>query len=704
MKLQNISILKPILYTFITAISIQAQSIYAGAENICEPNLHLDDRDLNGCSNLPVLYPSNDSQTNTALLLSDLGLAEIEPMPIDQNLWDATFGYVPFDAANVSLATKNKIQNQRNELTVKDEIIFDERCYSFNSGNYAFINQVKTHKLIPANEKLVLINERKKMNQCDNKIALISIDPNWSTTTRQYASYLNASILFYNANYSSSTKIFTVLTSVEDAWLKETAQYMLIRTTLNSAYATGVDQYGDVYLDNINQNLLKQFLGHITNYLNAYPNGRYVASARGFLRRGFWLSKRQDLLVNEIVWQIQNPKSKFYNLDMGQLPAEIDRRIFSSNSFELKNLKDPFFLTIYNLMNMRDYKTEHYQPITWSQLNAQKDFFKTQPELFNYLRAIHLFFIQNRPQDALNYLPKSNTKNSNYLQLSQTFLKGQILEKLGQNQTAEEYWTNQLAQARTLYQKGLFETALSKHLNIKQDYSAFIGKQAKISQPNLQRQFITQQANIDSLDKIIQSNQSTVDQKQAAIHTLLSKSLVHQRFDLFQQKYSYLPKNASEYKGYSSAKEHLKNKPVFASFIWNGSKITAQLKCDNLLTLTQQLSKLPNDPLLNICLGEFMRSEQGYSLQQLSYDEQQKPTISGKIFARGEIYKDIIKSSRKDDLHAYALYRAIQCYAPSGINDCGGTEVAKNTRKQWYDQIKRDYPTSAWAKSLKYYW
>ena len=72
----------------------------------------------------------------------------------------------------------------------------------------------------------------------------------------------------------------------------------------------------------------------------------------------------------------------------------------------------------------------------------------------------------------------------NYLQLSQTFLKGQILEKLGQNQTAEEYWTNQLAQAHTLYQKALFETALSKHLNIKQDYSAFIGKQAKISQPN----------------------------------------------------------------------------------------------------------------------------------------------------------------------------------------------------------------------------
>jgi hypothetical protein len=111
------------------------------------------------------------------------------------------------------------------------------------------------------------------MNQCGDKIALIAVDPNWSVTTRQYASYLNASILFYNANYSAATKIYTVLSTVEDTWLKETALYMLIRTSLNSAYTTGVDQYGDVYLDNINQNLLKQFLDHITVYLKAYPNG-----------------------------------------------------------------------------------------------------------------------------------------------------------------------------------------------------------------------------------------------------------------------------------------------------------------------------------------------------------------------------------------------------------------------------------------------
>ena len=704
MKLQNKFIFKSIVYSSLSLVIYYSPITYAGVEQFCEPNLAINDKNLNGCSNLPVLYPANDSQTNMTLLLSDLGLATIKPLTADGNLWDANYGTVPFDAANISALTENRILNQREKLSKKDEIIFDERCYSFNSGNAAFISQVKINKNIPANEKQLLINERQKMNQCGDKIALIAVDPNWSVTTRQYASYLNASILFYNANYSAATKIYTVLSTVEDTWLKETALYMLIRTSLNSAYTTGVDQYGDVYLDNINQNLLKQFLDHITVYLKAYPNGQYVASARGFMRRGLWLSKRQDLLVNEIVWQIHNPKSKFYNLEMSQLPAEIDRRVFNSQYFNVKNLKDPFFLATYDLMYMRMPASDPYRPITWAQLAAQKEFFKAQPELFQYLQAVHLLFVQNKPQEALSYLPKDNIKNNNYLQLSQSFLKGQILEKTGQKQLAEHYWNQQFAQAKDSYQKGLFETALSNHLAARQDYSAFIGKKAKMSQLNLQRNFITQVANADSLQKIIQSNDSTLDQKQAATYTLLSKSLVHQNFDLFKQSFAFMPKNAVQYKGYNSDNEQLKNKPDFSNFICNGANITPQLKCSNLETLVNQLAQTPKDSLLNVCLGEYFRSEQGYSVQQLGYAEQQQSSFSGKIFARGQVYKDILKSSSKDDLHAYALYRSIQCYAPSGINDCGDAEVSKPVRKQWYDQIKRDYPNSTWAKSLKYYW
>ncbi|ENU27343.1 tetratricopeptide repeat protein [Acinetobacter modestus] len=703
MKLQNKFIFKSIVYSSLSFVIYYSPITYAGVEQFCEPNLAINDKNLNGCSNLPVLYPANDSQTNMTLLLSDLGLATIKPMTADPNLWDAVYGMVPFDAANLSSLTQNKMPNQR-KLLERNDTVFDERCTSFDSGNQAFNTQVQNNKAIPNLEKQILISERKKMNQCGDKIELIAINPNWSITTRQYASYLNASILFYNSNYSAANKIYTVLTTVEDTWLKETSQYMLIRTSLNSAYATGVDKYGDVYLDNINQNLLKQFLDNINAYLKAYPDGQYVASARGFMRRGFWLSKRQDLLVNEIVWQLKNPTSKFYNLEMSELPAEIDRRVFDSSAFNVNNLKDPFFLAVYDLMHMRESSSDNYRPISWTQLNTQKELFKTQPELFQYLQAAHLFFVQNKAQEAQNYLPKANAKNSSYLQLSQTFLRGQILEKIGQPQNAEEYWRQQLAQAKDSYQRGLFETALSNHLAIKQDYSAFIGKKAQITQPNLQRNFITQIADTNSLQKLIQSEQSNIDQKQAAIYTLLSKSLVHQQFELFKQSYAFMPKNAMQYKGYNSDNEQLKNKPDFSNFIWNGANITPQLKCSNLETLVNQLAQTPKDPLLNVCLGEYFRSEQGYSLQQLSYNEKQTSNFSGKIFARGQIYQDLIKSSSKSDLQAYALYRAIQCYAPSGINDCGGNEVNKTVRKQWFDQIKTDYPNTSWAKSLKYYW
>lgn len=226
MKLQNKFIIKSIVYSSLSLVIYYSPITYAGVEQFCEPNLAINDKNLNGCSNLPVLYPANDSQTNMTLLLSDLGRATIKPMTADANLWDAVYGTVPFDAANLSSLTQNKLPNQRKRLE-RNDTVFDERCTSFDSGNQTFNTQVQNNKAIPNLEKQILISERKKMNQCGDKIELIAINPNWSITTRQYASYLNAGILFYNSNYSAATKIYTVLTNVEDTWLKETSQYML---------------------------------------------------------------------------------------------------------------------------------------------------------------------------------------------------------------------------------------------------------------------------------------------------------------------------------------------------------------------------------------------------------------------------------------------------------------------------------------------
>lgn len=43
---------------------------------------------------------------------------------------------------------------------------------------------------------------------------------------------------------------------------------------------------------------------------------------------------------------------------------------------------------------MRTTSADEDQPLTWTQLNAQKEFFKNNPELFKYLQAAQLFYVQ----------------------------------------------------------------------------------------------------------------------------------------------------------------------------------------------------------------------------------------------------------------------------------------------------------------------
>ena len=693
---------KSLFYTLIPSLFIFTQQSHAGSDEYCAPNFNLDGSDYNACSNLPVLIPGNDNRTNMTLLLSNLGLAQIKTLKPDLNLWSAQYGSVPFDVTSLPTVTENKINNKRQPFKLnQDQVSYEERCISLQQGKQTFIDQVKANKSIPTTEKQLLIDARSKLIDCEKTTALIAVNPNWSATTRQYASYLNGSILFYNANFSAASKIYIALSQVEDPWLKETAQYMLIRTELNTAFASAQDQYGDINPEKIDHVSVKNFFNNITEYLKLYPQGQYVASARGLMRRGLWLTDRQDLLINEIVWQINHPQSPLYNLEMNQLPAELDRRVFRSEKFTPKLLNEPFFLTTYNLMQMRKTGDEKYKPITWAQLNNQKAFFKTQPELFKYLQAAHLFYVQGKNQEALSYLPKANSQTNNALQLSQQFLIGQILEKQNKVQ-AQQHWLQLHQHANDGNAKALFETALANHFNQSQNTQAFIGKNAQISQAILQKNFISNFANEAALQTIIQSSTSTQNQKNTAIYTILSKSLDAQNFVLFNQNVQYLPKNTAQYKSYES-NDALKEQPPFADFIWQGSNITPQLKCPDLITLSKQLAQSPKNALLNVCLGEYMRHSR-YGDYYYSWHNDEQNQFKGTPFARGTVYKKIIKNEPNGDLKAYALYRSVMCYSPNGTNDCGDIEVSKNTRKQWFDQLKRDYPNSNWAKSLKYYW
>ena len=77
----------------------------------------------------------------------------------------------------------------------------------------------------------------------------------------------------------------------------------------------------------------------------------------------------------------------------------------------------------------------------------------------------------------------------------------------------------------------------------------------------------------------------------------------------------------------------------------------------------------------------------------------------GRFLPRQGIYQTIIADAAAPaDERAYALFRAVNCYAPAGYNDCGGDDVPVATRKAWFNQLKSRYPNSTWARQLRYYW
>jgi hypothetical protein len=150
------------------------------------------------------------------------------------------------------------------------------------------------------------------------------------------------------------------------------------------------------------------------------------------------------------------------------------------------------------------------------------------------------------------------------------------------------------------------------------------------------------------------------------------------------------------------------NEPDPTLFDWPGH--AQGYVCEDLRKLAKALAAAPRSPHNLLCLGDFVRSKMLDANQLNSSAAPDElggaPTqFPGQTFARLEAYKLIIadpKAPAGD--RAYALYRAINCYAPSGNNECDGKTVPQSERARWFHTLKSDYAGSEWASGLKYYW
>ncbi len=739
-------LLLAIFTTALTGFSIPAK---AGGGDYCGSNFSLDNRLYNECKiNFPTLDTGNDTQTNLYLLIADKGLINFDISSAPDLDFYSEYDF-PLNLSTLKQGAVNKKENPNQRiLELSETSNYAEYCNSFYTGEEALEEALKLDTKLTSKERLQLIQFRQAIHsECNDSFSRdtpsLESQPSaestsafplkWSVNAQPYADYIMATQLFYlgkKSDFDSAHNLYSALIDLETAnnaglaWLVDTCNYMLIRTGINRIYQDGMGEY-TYKSENVDPRLFDITQQAIDTYLSRFKNGRYIASARGLQRRLYWLSEQQEKLIAEIEWQINHPNSPLFNLDSRLLPEEIERKVFFANYDELVDINkfnDPILLTSFALYRLRPANTNNAdEPLTLLELKHLKPKFKERMDLYQYLMATYYLVQQNNPKQALEYLPTAApTGKMSYSEFSQYALKARALQQIGNLNEASALWYHLNQLPKQPFQNMLTELALALQADRTNDYSKLFGKNATVQSQPLKMRVIKYSADPALLKQIANDHPATDEIGAEARYALLAKSLLNGRYaDYLDYKKSYLPKNSKEYLGYYSKDETLKQLPYFSKFNWQGKKISPTINCQDLTTTVTLLSQNPKNRLQKLCLAEFIDDTsitsyfEDYNKKYHTSNESSSAyaylgdipsRFKGQEMNRLDLYQSIFKDNRDDELSAYALHRAIGCFARSGNNQCSDEDINISVRKAWFKRLKSDFKNTSWAKKQEYYW
>lgn len=710
------------------AAMLYSQCAWASSDNYCSPTWTLTQRGYDRCSNLPLLTPGNDTRVNLKLLMVDADLATLQAKQPSKE--DAEFGYakVPFslnmfESVIFSTLTKGGIPDTENG-TVSYGIA--DRCMSNESGKDDFIAAVYQSKELSEAEQQQLTEARKKLNPaCGGKQPVpptpqkdaSETEPKKETrsaTYKQFMRYLAAATAFYEERYDEALPDFNSLDTSEHPWLKEASRYMAGRTELNRAQLQAFDSYGYPQLDKADKKALLLAEAQFKTYLKEYPTGQYAASARGLLRRVYWLSNQPQKLADEYAWQLQHPQSPQNNTSPHELAQEADSKLLISATPD--QLQHPLLLATLDLSLMRDNGGSGAKLLSLADLKKQQPLFAKQTALFDYLLAAHQLYVQKDAKAALKGLSASIPAKMSYLDFSRLVLRGQLLEATNDYPAARKLWLSLLAVAKQPLQNETLQLALALNYEYSKQRIAAFAPDSPVTEPAIRSILLRNGASAVLLRQRIQAKDSSEQERHTALYTLLYKDLLQGQYQDYLKDHKLLPADAARYN--RDPGMDVGNKPHLALFTWTGKKSDDSYSCPSTIEIAKKLAKNPQDPHGLICLGDFANANDLASGPDTTSTVTPRPVgiqtpvlgaapsdFPGILFSRGEAYKTVAAdASATPDQKAYALYRLIQCYATSGYNHCGGKSVELPERKAWFRTLKSRYGRSAWAQSLKYYW
>jgi hypothetical protein len=273
---------------------------------------------------VPFLNPYNDTRVNLALLLQDRKLLKLSlpppkaaPAAGPGTLAPSTDYSVPFrmeDLRGLKFHTSGTPSPAPAELPgLLDGKLADEaltRIGAVQTGRCAaetpetlldFVRAVAGEAGLADVERAMLAGKRLRMaghclDMSDPPQPLAVISP----AGQAFAAYLGAARHFYRDQLEAAEGDFTALGASPAAWVSEAARYMIGRVHLNQAQFRAFKDFGLLDPAAVDQQKLALAMANFRSYLDAYPAGRYAASARGFFRRIDWLGRDADAFTQDL--------------------------------------------------------------------------------------------------------------------------------------------------------------------------------------------------------------------------------------------------------------------------------------------------------------------------------------------------------------------------------------------------------------------
>ena len=715
------------LFPLALLAGLHAPAALASADMTCTPSWKLISDDFSTCNNLAFLSPGNDSRVNLQLLLDDAGYLHLnrEPQAIDG--YEYGYGRVPFSLGMLDPGRQETPPSDVDgqpapdpDVTYLSEALqrlgipseastFAVQQFADGEGNRCrsndlpavrgFIDALDATPQLAASEAQALARSRLNLlSLCGEgdpqpQDILPSATQLQSAASQDFGHYLSGADAFYRGDLDAAQQSFSALTDNQQPWLRETAHYLLGRVALNQAQLNAFDEYGFFSPEQVDKTHLASSEKAFEQYLQSYPQGLYSDSARGLLRRVYWLAGDTRRFAQAFADAFsQRPQPT----DLHALIEELDGKLLPSLAPEA--VEDPLLLAMVDLIRLRNPGSEPPR-ISLEELQAQQPRFASQPDLHAYLMAAWHFYRGGNAEQALAALPEASSGPMNVLVFSQETLRGLAMEAKGNLPDAQQHWLALLARSEDPLQQAQLQLALALNYERSGQLDKVFAAHSPITTAPIRERLLAYGAGADLLRQRADSEQAAPGERETALYTLLYRDLNDGLYADFLRDVARLP--------YKPAQPPQQFDPNL--FAWAGGN-DAGYACPALTKVVERLAANAEDAQGLLCLGDFIRVNglDGHSLDQppRAGELGSAPSqFQGSPHSRLAGYQTLMKAPQasRDD-KAYALFRAINCYAPSGYNGCDAQDIAKSERKQWFQTLKRQYADTPWAQQLKYYW